>query len=110
ARARRAHDETGGLFTLGVGSGQMAHAAAGMRDYLARLRELLPDGLQVVLAALGPLMLGVAGEMADGVALNWCTAEQVAWSRRRVEAAARAAGRDAPQVIEYIRTAVDPDA
>ena len=55
-------------------------------------------------------MLRVAGELADGVALNWCSAGQVAWSRERVEAAARAAGRPVPQVVEYIRTSVDPDA
>jgi hypothetical protein len=33
----------------------------------------------------------------------------VAWSRERVERAAAAAGRPAPEVVEYIRTSVDPD-
>src|SRR5690242_5902580 len=55
-------------------------------------------------------MLDVAGELADGAALNWCTADQVAWSKARLAGAARSAGRPAPPVIEYIRTAVDPDA
>jgi alkanesulfonate monooxygenase SsuD/methylene tetrahydromethanopterin reductase-like flavin-dependent oxidoreductase (luciferase family) len=107
---RRVHEGTGGNFRFGVGSGQMLHAAAGMRDYLERLRDLLPDGPPIYLAALGPLMLQLAGEAADGVSLNWCSAETVAWSRRRVEAAAGAAGRNVPVISMYIRTCVDPDA
>ena len=80
-----------------------------MRDYLARLRELLPEGPPIFVAALGPLMVRVAAELADGVALNWCSAPQVSSSRERVEAAAGAAGRPVPVIAEYIRTAVDPD-
>ena len=109
-RARRVHEETGGNFWFGVGSGQLLHAAEGMRDYLERLRDLLPGGPPIYLAALGPLMLRLAAEAADGVSLNWCSAEAVAWSRQRVEAAASAAGRPAPVLSMYIRTCVDPDA
>jgi alkanesulfonate monooxygenase SsuD/methylene tetrahydromethanopterin reductase-like flavin-dependent oxidoreductase (luciferase family) len=65
--------------------------------------------MPLYLAALGPRMLRLAAEVADGVALNWCTTEQVAWSRQQLAAAANAAGRPLPRVIEYIRTAVDPD-
>jgi alkanesulfonate monooxygenase SsuD/methylene tetrahydromethanopterin reductase-like flavin-dependent oxidoreductase (luciferase family) len=65
--------------------------------------------MPLYLAALGPRMLRLAAELADGVALNWCTTEQVAWSRQQVADAAKAAGRPVPGVIEYIRTAVDPD-
>jgi len=46
------------------------------------------DGRPLYLAALGPLMLHVAAERANGVALNWCTPEQVAWSRKSLESAA----------------------
>lgn len=65
----------------------------------------------VYLAALGPAMLRLAGEAADGVCLNWCTPEQVAWSRERVAEGAAAAARDASSipVVEYIRVAVDDD-
>ncbi|HXM54185.1 MAG TPA: LLM class flavin-dependent oxidoreductase, partial [Candidatus Dormibacteraeota bacterium] len=107
--ARRAWEGTGQAFVLGVGSGRMTHAASRMREYLAELRELLPDGPPVHLAALGPLMLRLAGEAADGVLLNWCSPEWVPWSRARVEEGAAAAGRPAPPVIDYIRTSVDPD-
>jgi len=107
--ARRVWEGTGSEFVLGVGSGLMAHAAEGMRRYLAELRELLFDGPPIYIAALGPLMLRVAGELADGAALNWCSPEAVAWSRERVESAARGAGRSTPVVAGYIRTSVDPD-
>jgi alkanesulfonate monooxygenase SsuD/methylene tetrahydromethanopterin reductase-like flavin-dependent oxidoreductase (luciferase family) len=109
AHARRVWEETDRTFVLGVGSGGMEHAAEGMRRYLGELRRLLPDGPSIYLAALGPLMLRLAGELADGVALNWCTPEHVVWSRAQVEEAARQAGRTPPPLVEYIRTSVDPD-
>lgn len=108
--ARRVWEATGGRFTLVVGSGGLPQAAQSMRAYLRELRSDLPAGLPLYLAALGPLMLDVGGQLADGVALNWCTADQVAWSQKRLTDAALAAGRATPRVIEYIRTAVDPDA
>ena len=108
--ARRAWEGTGGTFALGVGSGRMPHAADGMRRYVAELRDLLADGQPLYVAALGPRMLRLAGEAADGVALNWCSQAHVAWSRGVVERAAREAGHPAPAVVEYIRTCVDPDA
>lgn len=104
-----------------------------MRDYLVTLRALLageqvdydgavtrlhgirlgiqPPRTPVYLGALGPEMLRLGGELADGVALNWCTAEQVAWSRDRIAEGAARAGRDpaAVRVIEYIRVCVDED-
>lgn len=108
-QARRVWEKTGGRFTLGVGSGQMPHPAETMRPYLLDLRKRLPIDMPLYLAALGPRVLRLAAELADGVALNWCTAEQVAWSRQQLADAANAAGRPVPRVIEYIRTAVDPD-
>src|SRR5262245_38031717 len=108
-QARRTWEATGGAFVLGVGSGGLHPAASAMRRYVAELRALLPEGPPVWLAALGPLMLRVAAELADGVALNWCSAEQVAWSREVVERAAAEANRPVPVVASYIRTAVDGD-
>ena len=108
--ARRVWEATGGKFTLVVGSGGLPRAARRMRAYIGELRNHAPTDLPVYVAALGPMMLDLGGELADGVALNWCTADQVVWSRVRLADAARAAGRSVPPVIEYIRTAVDPDA
>lgn len=65
----------------------------------------------VYLGALGPEMLRLAGELADGVCLNWCSPEQIAWSRERIAEGAAKSGRDAAsvKVVEYIRVCVDDD-
>ena len=86
-----------------------------MRDYLSVLRPLLagervdydgpvatltggrlaiapPPRTPVYLGALGPRMLRLAGELADGAALNWCTPEQVSWSRERIGRGRRRGG------------------
>ena len=128
---------TGGLHQR---AGREAHGArpvspvALMRDYLTVLRGLLdgervthdgpavavrglrldvdpPPRTPVYLGALGPQMLRLAGERADGVALNWCTTEQVAWSRDRLAEGAARAGRSPAdvKVVQYIRVCVDDD-
>jgi alkanesulfonate monooxygenase SsuD/methylene tetrahydromethanopterin reductase-like flavin-dependent oxidoreductase (luciferase family) len=65
----------------------------------------------VYLAALGPEMLRLGGELADGISLNWCSADMVAWSREIVNEAASTAGRDPSEIklAEYIRICVDDD-
>lgn len=101
-----------GEFTLGVGAGRMTNAPIRvMREAISGLRARLP-GLRVYLGALGPQMLRLAGERYDGAALNWCTVEQVGWSRERVAQGARFAGRDPGdiRIHEYIRICVDHDA
>ena len=105
-----------------------------MRDYVTITRALLQGGkvthegdvvtvrgqsldikpapcTPVYLGALGPEMLRLAGETADGAALNWCTPEQIAWSRQRVAEGAERAGRDPNDIklAEYIRVCVDDD-
>lgn len=107
--ARRAWQETDGKFVLGVGSGGLQHAGRVMGQYVDELRSRLPPGPPLYLAALGPVMLRLAGEHADGVLLNWCSPEWVAWSRGRVQTAAAGAGRPVPVVASYIRTSVDRD-
>ncbi len=71
-----------------------------------------PPRTPVYLAALGPEMLRLSGEVADGVSLNWCSAEQVPESRKLVAEGAKRAGRDSSEVniSEYIRICVDDDA
>jgi alkanesulfonate monooxygenase SsuD/methylene tetrahydromethanopterin reductase-like flavin-dependent oxidoreductase (luciferase family) len=65
----------------------------------------------VYLGALGPEMLRLGGELADGVCLNWCTPEQIAWSRARLAEGATRVNRDprSLQVVAYIRVCVDQD-
>jgi alkanesulfonate monooxygenase SsuD/methylene tetrahydromethanopterin reductase-like flavin-dependent oxidoreductase (luciferase family) len=94
---------------LGVGAGFSERPLTRMRDSLPELRERLP-GIRLVLAAMGPKMCELAGAEFDGAFFNWMTPEFAAGARQRVEAGARGAGRDAPAVLGYVRTAVGPDA
>jgi probable F420-dependent oxidoreductase len=66
---------------------------------------------RIVLAALGPEMLELAGEIADGVVLNWIPPEAVAASLRHLQAGARRAGRTLEnfEVACFIRTCVTDD-
>jgi probable F420-dependent oxidoreductase len=63
---------------------------------------------KIVLAALGPEMLELAGEIADGVLLNWIPPEAVAASIGHLEAGAKRAGRslDGFEIAGFIRTTV----
>jgi len=105
-----------------------------MRDYLTTIRGLVAGeeanyqgevvtlrGIKldispvphtpVYLGALGPEMLRLAGELADGVCLNWCTPEQITWSRERIAEGAARVNRDPSEVkvVEYIRVCIDDD-
>ena len=67
---------------LGVGTGDGASLAA-VRQGVAALREALPD-VRLAIAALGPRMCQLGGEIADAVLLNWAFPERIEWSRERV--------------------------
>ena len=109
-------------------------ALAMMRDYLITVKGLVngeesdyqgdvvtlrgikldidpPPRTPVYLGALGPEMLRLSGELADGACLNWCNPDQIAWSRERVVEGAARVGRDPSEVkmVEYIRVCVDDD-
>jgi alkanesulfonate monooxygenase SsuD/methylene tetrahydromethanopterin reductase-like flavin-dependent oxidoreductase (luciferase family) len=111
---------------------------AAMRDYLTILRGLL-NGEQVTyegpavqvhgaslvnpqmptelvpvpiyLGALGPQMIRLAGEAADGALLNWATPERIAQARQFVLEGAARADRDPSQVqlTMYVRICIDED-
>jgi alkanesulfonate monooxygenase SsuD/methylene tetrahydromethanopterin reductase-like flavin-dependent oxidoreductase (luciferase family) len=70
-----------------------------------------PPPTPVFLAALGPQMLALAGEVADGALLNWATPERIALSRDLIAAGARRAGRDPADVAAtmYVRVCIDDD-
>ncbi len=67
--------------------------------------------VRVVLAALGSEMLELAGEIADGVVLNWIPPETVPESVKHLEAGARKAGRtlEGFEIASFIRTCVTDD-
>ena len=89
---------------------EAADGAPGWPKSASLERPDLPPA-PVYLAALGPQMLRLAGEVADGALLNWATPERTAASRAEVAAGAARAGREAAEVplTMYIRVCVDED-
>lgn len=126
-------ERSGGRMVLGLGSGPSGPGALErLGDYARTVRALLdgrevrsesgrpmrlslppPPGRRVPiwLAALGPRAMRLAGELADGVLLNWCPPERLALARERVREGAEAAGRDpgSVSVAVYIRACVGQD-
>jgi 5,10-methylenetetrahydromethanopterin reductase len=99
-------DLSGGRAILGVGAGSPPAPVASVRDYVRTLRATL-SGLEIPMetglppiwiGALGDRTIRLAGEVADGVLLNWCTPERVAKAKQLVEGAADKAGRDPASV------------
>lgn len=116
-----------GRFILGLGTGdpgpgslaKLARLVQFLRSALAGeevdlgggesyLSWLGPQPVPIWLAALGPKTMRLAGEIADGVLLNWCTPERVRYARELVAEGARAAGRDPARVTvaAYVRACV----
>jgi len=93
---------------LGIGSPGPKGALDNARSAIETLHDRLDCA--VVLAALGPRMVELSGELADGVLLNWITPPYAAASRERIEEAAREAGRDAPLIMSYVRAGLLPEA
>ncbi len=94
---------TAGRDSVGAGApGWPSPASLGLAD--------LPSA-PVYLAALGPQMLRLAGEVADGALLNWATPERITVSRARVDEGIARAGRgpDAVPLTMYIRVCIDDD-
>ena len=76
-----------------------------------RLSVPPPPGVKVYLAALGPKALELAGEIADGVLLNWIAPDTVPASVRHIAAGAERGKRslDGFEIAAFIRTSVTDD-
>ncbi|MDO8506645.1 MAG: LLM class flavin-dependent oxidoreductase [Candidatus Limnocylindria bacterium] len=99
--ARTAVELSGGRFMLGIGSGSVTdRPIAAVREYIAAVRKGAPD-VPLCVGALGPQMLRLASRQAEAAALNWCTPEQILWSREQVGPRI--------QLVMYIRVCVDDD-
>jgi alkanesulfonate monooxygenase SsuD/methylene tetrahydromethanopterin reductase-like flavin-dependent oxidoreductase (luciferase family) len=128
--AATVQERTSGRLLLGLGTGAARPGAlARLREQVTALRVLLAGGSVVVdgqtlrlslvpdrpvpiwIAALGPRAMRMAGEIADGVVLNWCSPERVRSARSEIAEGATGAGRD-PSVVAvavYVRASLDDD-
>ena len=88
---------------LGVGSPN-PDALKRVRAGVAELRSQLST--EIIVAALGPQMCRLAGEVADGVLFNWLTPEHARRSADLVRAGAAAARRPPPKLFAYVRLAL----
>jgi len=128
--AATVHERSGGRLILGLGTGDAgAGALDELRQTVGRIRALLDgetlelgDGPQslslppgspvpIWVSALGPRAMRLAGEIADGVILNWCPPERVPFARTRIAEGAEASGRDPSSitVAVYVRAWVGGD-
>ena len=119
--AATVQERSGSRHILGVGTGGAAPGALErLRTYVEEIRGLvggsdpgtgvrlpLPAPVPIWIAALGPKATRLAGEIADGVILNWCTPDRVAEARDAIRSAAVEAGRDpdAVTISVYVRGA-----
>lgn len=123
--AATVHERSDGRAILGLGTGSAGTGAlATLEAQVAEVRGLLrpggglslslPGPVPIWISALGPRSVALAGRIADGVLLNWCTPERVAQARRAVRETAEAAGRDpdAITIAAYVRGSLggDPEA
>ena len=91
---------------IGIGSGQLRPQIDLLRRAVAELREILPRGTRIAVAAMRPRLCRLGGAVADGVLLNWMLPDQLAEARGWVREGAHEAGRAAPIVASYVRVAV----
>jgi 5,10-methylenetetrahydromethanopterin reductase len=125
--AATVHERSGGRLILGIGTGGSGRGALdALRATVTEIRTLLagePDEegdrlsldpgepAPIWISALGPRAMRLAGEIADGVILNWCTPERIPFARARIAEGAVAAGRDPSEVAVsvYVRSWLSGD-
>jgi alkanesulfonate monooxygenase SsuD/methylene tetrahydromethanopterin reductase-like flavin-dependent oxidoreductase (luciferase family) len=127
AAAATVQERSDGRLLLGLGTGPSDPGALDrLRATVGALREAFAGGTGTVegspvrsplplrippelwIAALGPRATVLAGEIADGVILNWCTPDRVATAVTQIADGARRAGRDPADitVAVYVRAAL----
>jgi len=92
---------------LGVGSPN-PEALKRVRVGVGELRRQLST--RVIVAALGPQMCRLAGEVSDGVLFNWLTPEYARESAKLVREGAAKGNRPVPRLCAYVRVGLGPGA
>ncbi|HET9015642.1 MAG TPA: LLM class flavin-dependent oxidoreductase [Thermomicrobiaceae bacterium] len=89
---------------LGIGSGSAPYALGRVRAGVRALEDALDTS--VFIAALGPRMSRLGGEVADGVLFNWLTPDFAQQAIEWVKGGARDADRSTPTICAYVRCAL----
>jgi probable F420-dependent oxidoreductase len=94
-----------------LAGGRVTHEGAFYQPHGFQLSASVPVRTPIYLAAVNPLMLQLAGEIADGVLLAWLPASQVPHSLAELAKGAERAGRSlsAIDIGCYIHTVVTHD-
>ena len=129
--AATVQERSAGRLILGLGTGDLGRGALeALREEVTRVRALLTgeeaerrgadasltldpgSPVPIWISALGPKAMRLGGEIADGVLLNWCPPERVAFARELIREGAEAAGRDPASVAVgvYVRAIAVEDA
>jgi F420-dependent oxidoreductase-like protein len=93
-------------------AGEPANVEGALYRVRARVSGATQQRVPVVVAALGPQMLKVTGELADGTILSWVGPKTIdAHITPTITRAAEAAGRPAPRIIAGLPISItsDPD-
>jgi alkanesulfonate monooxygenase SsuD/methylene tetrahydromethanopterin reductase-like flavin-dependent oxidoreductase (luciferase family) len=94
---------------IGIGAGALHKGSLEATANVAgHLTDTLP--VKVLIGALGPQMCQLAGASADGVILNWLTAQAATGLAARTRAGASESGKASTEVVAYVRTAANPAA
>jgi alkanesulfonate monooxygenase SsuD/methylene tetrahydromethanopterin reductase-like flavin-dependent oxidoreductase (luciferase family) len=93
---------------VGVGSGA-SRSLDLVRMGVAELRNLLPDH-EIAVAAVGPRMARLGGEIADAVVANWALPDRLADLRELISRGATEVGRPEPRLVAYVRATLGPGA
>ena len=104
----RARDLPQSRLWLGVGSPRSPGALAEVRRAAATFRSQLDA--KVTTGAVGPKMTALAGEVSDAVIFTWSMVGEIEQNRAILAQSARAANRDSPTVISFIRCGLLPQA
>ena len=96
--------------SIGSSSGSGARIRTRSSECARACRRCGRLSTRIIVAALGPQMCRLAGEVADGVLFNWLTPEHARRSADLVRAGAAAAKRSVPTLYAYVRVALGPAA
>lgn len=95
---------------LGLGAGSSSRPLKTVQEAVETLRGELGAGLTLAVAAMGPQICRLAGELADLVLFNWMLPERIVWAGKQVcRGEARRDNLAHVERVAYVRVALGPE-